>query len=78
MTKFEEYMRHPGDAFGSPAEIVGHAGLSAEQKVKILRQWKDEVEQLQAATAENMPGPMPEGLMKEINEALEALAPYLA
>lgn len=74
MKSFEEYMRNPGKAFNSPAEVVQHAGLNAAQKIRILQQWKDEVEQLQAATAENMPGPMPEGLMKEINKALEGLA----
>jgi len=74
MTSFEEYMLNPGKAFNSPAEVVQHAGLSAAQKVRILQQWKNEIEQLKVATAENMPGPMPEGLMKEINKALDRLA----
>jgi hypothetical protein len=78
MTKFEQYMLNPGNEFRSPAEIVEHAGLSPAQKVQILNQWKNEVEQLQAATAENMPGPIPEGLIKEINQALAMLARYQA
>lgn len=73
MGKFEDYMRNPGAAFRSPAEILEHAGLSPAQKAQILRQWKDDVEQLQVATAENMPGPEPVGLLKKINAALEAL-----
>ncbi|MCC5794125.1 MAG: hypothetical protein JJT85_05230 [Chromatiales bacterium] len=76
MTDFDDMMRNPADAFTSPADIVGHPELSAQQKVQLLRQWKDDATRLLAATGENMPGTGagPAELLRQVNLALEKLA----
>jgi hypothetical protein len=54
---FAGAMKNPGRTFGSPEVLESSAELSAEQKHAVLLQWKDQLEQLMVATAENMPGP---------------------
>lgn len=50
-------MKNPAGTFGSPEAIESSTELSATQKRAVLRQWKDQLEQLLVATEENMPGP---------------------
>ena len=54
---FASAMTAPGRSFGSPEALEAAGGFSAAQKHAILRQWKDQLEQLLIATDENMPGP---------------------
>jgi len=41
--------------FDSPADIVGAADLSLQQKIALLNQWEDDLRQLMVASEENMP-----------------------
>jgi hypothetical protein len=54
---FASAMKNPGRNFASPEALEEDTGFSPAQKLAILRQWKDQLEQLMTATAENMPGP---------------------
>jgi hypothetical protein len=54
---FANAMKNPGRSFGSPEALEAATGFSPAQKQAILRQWKDQLEQLLVATDENMPGP---------------------
>ncbi|MGE4072877.1 MAG: hypothetical protein AB7E72_17045 [Lysobacterales bacterium] len=53
--KLDDYRSNPAEHFRSPDLVVKHPSLSADDKKEILTSWKDELMQLQAATAENMP-----------------------
>jgi hypothetical protein len=53
--KLDNYRSNPAEHFRSPDLVVEHPSLSADDKKEILTSWKDELMQLQAATAENMP-----------------------
>lgn len=50
-------MKNPGRTFGSPEALEASTELDAAHKYAVLVQWKDQLEQLMTATAENMPGP---------------------
>ena len=54
---FQDAMKNPGRAFGSPEVLESSQHLTTAQKHAVLLQWKDQLEQLMTATGENMPGP---------------------
>jgi hypothetical protein len=47
-------MKDPTSVFGTPERLTGSTELTAEQKRAILLQWKDQLQQLQAADDEGM------------------------
>jgi hypothetical protein len=47
-------MKNPGSAFGTPEALYESSALTAEQKRAVLLQWKDQLQQLQAADDEGM------------------------
>jgi len=47
-------MTNPGSVFGSPEALSGSSELTPEQKRAVLLQWKDQLQQLQAADEEGM------------------------
>jgi len=47
-------MKNPGSAFGTPEALYESSALTAEQKRAVLLQWKDHLQQLQAADDEGM------------------------
>lgn len=47
-------MKNPASVFGTPELLSESSGLTAEQKCAILLQWKDQLQQLQAADDEGM------------------------
>ena len=53
----EKAMKNPGKVFGSPEALQASKELTPDEKRAILKQWKDQLQQLQAADDENMPGP---------------------
>lgn len=57
MTNLDRAMKNPHRYFGgSPAAVCDSAELSREQKRAVLTQWKNQLEQEQAADNENMQG----------------------
>jgi hypothetical protein len=54
---FKEAMKNPARQFASPEAVKAAADLDTVQKLALLRQWKDQLQQLLVATEENMPGP---------------------
>ncbi len=70
----EKLMRDPDDVFKSPHDVIDSPDLSKEQKIAVLRQWKDEVVQEMVADEENMPGDIDHStLLQEISMALQIL-----
>lgn len=45
----------PWEKYGSPREITGDSGLSAEQKTELFQLWISEVEERLDAASEGMP-----------------------
>ena len=50
----ERAMTNPGSVFGTPEALSGSGELTPEQKRAVLLQWKDQLQQLQAADEEGM------------------------
>jgi hypothetical protein len=50
----ERAMKNPGSGFGTPEALSESSELTAEQKRAVLLQWKDQLQQLQAADDEGM------------------------
>ena len=55
---------HPAESFGSPNEIGSATNLSVERKIKLLREWEQDLRQQMTASREGMeppePNPVPE------------------
>jgi hypothetical protein len=47
-------MKNPASTFGTPEAVSASSELTAEQKRRVLLQWKDQLQQLQAADDEGM------------------------
>ena len=47
-------MKNPASAFATPEALETSNELTAQQKRAVLRQWKDQLQQLQAADEEGM------------------------
>jgi hypothetical protein len=47
-------MKNPANVFGTPEALSQSTELTADQKRAILMQWKDQLQQLQAADDEGM------------------------
>lgn len=47
-------MKNPGSVFGTPEALSTSSELTPEQKRALLLQWKDQLQQLQAADEEGM------------------------
>ena len=47
-------MKNPASTFGTPEALSESRELTAEQKRTVLLQWKDQLQQLQAADDEGM------------------------
>jgi hypothetical protein len=50
----ERAMKNPASIFGTPEALSGSSELTKEQKRAVLLQWKDQLQQLQAADDEGM------------------------
>lgn len=50
----ERAMKNPASVFGTPEALSGSSELGLEQKRAVLLQWKDQLQQLQAADDEGM------------------------
>lgn len=71
----ERVMKNPASVFGTPEAVRASTALTTEQKRAVLLQWKDQLEQLQAADEEGMqkraPGTGATGdLLRRVTSAL--------
>lgn len=77
MSKFDQMMSHPDRFFDHPQAVERAEQLSNGERMAILRQWRDEVLQLQTAEAENMMPDEKNGsnnrLLGEINASMARL-----
>lgn len=63
----------PEQRFDSPEAVLEHPEFSKEEKRAILEQWKDEAEQLDAASGEGMGDGEP-SMLRRVCLALEAVS----
>jgi Holliday junction resolvasome RuvABC DNA-binding subunit len=73
----EPGLSDPQDAFGDPQRIVSLRGVSREDKIAMLLNWKQDLIELQSASGENMPSPCSEPkvavALQAVSDALVAL-----
>ena len=70
--KLEDILQDPAEVYDKPQDVVNDSNLSNEEKCKVLAQWEYDAEELQTATAENMPGP-DDSLLDDILAAMKQL-----
>jgi len=51
---FDRAMKNPAIIFATPKAVIESSELTSEQKRRVLLQWKDQLQQLQAADDEGM------------------------
>jgi hypothetical protein len=56
MSRVEDILRDPSAAFPEPGDVLSQEDLSRDDKVRILRQWRYDLVQLQVASGENLIG----------------------
>lgn len=71
--QLQNFINNPAKHFTTPADVLGHADLSREDKRRILESWKVDEQELATATEENM-GHSDSNLLNEVVAALESLA----
>lgn len=71
-TDLQQAIQDPASRFGTPGEVVRHAGFTRAQKIAILRSWEYEESELAVAEEEGMPGRQPPQL-RQVMLALDAL-----
>lgn len=69
---YQEALKDPAACFGSPDEVVDAAGLTAEQKIEILKRWETDARLLMVAEEENMTEGE-EAQLARVQEALRRL-----
>jgi len=74
MKNLEEILRDPSAAFADPREVLGFEGLSRDEKIRVLQQWRYDLVRLQVASAENLTGDSSPGSgIQSIDECLRQL-----
>ena len=68
----ERALQDPAGTFDTPEAVLREPGLTADQKRRILEQWKQDAQQLEEAAAENMAGGEP-NMLHRVSEALVQL-----
>jgi hypothetical protein len=67
----------PQKAFVDPKHLVDAKGLSQDEKIKLLLDWRQDLLEMQSATEENMPGQRGDAgvamRLKDVTDALLAL-----
>jgi hypothetical protein len=75
--RFSKVLGDVSREFDRPRDILDSRDLSAEQKVKLLREWEFDLRELQVASEENMTGAAASGatgeLLRECRRALARL-----
>jgi hypothetical protein len=67
-------LRDPSAAFADPCEILCQSRWSRDDKVRVLRQWRYDLVQLQVASGENLAGDTTgAGHIRKIDECLRQL-----
>ena len=73
----DKLMRTPEAVFVSPSDVVENMELSREQKIAVLRQWKDETVTRGAAEEEGLQGGTDDAeLLQQITDALIAIGEH--
>lgn len=70
--ELEQALLDPSSVFISPSQVIERAGLSAEQRIEILRRWEYDAAESAVALEEGMPGNESD-LLRQILLALAGL-----
>jgi len=72
MTDFDKAMRDPSKAYEFPKDVLEDGTLDREQKIKVLKTWEFDANELITAEEENMPGDEPP-MLNRVKRALYKL-----
>ena len=72
LVDMKKAIANPSGVFDTPVDIVEHAELSKDEKVKLLRVWETDALELETAAQESMTGGEASRL-REVHEALRML-----
>jgi hypothetical protein len=74
MISRDKLMNDPSSVFEKPSDVIDNMELSAEQKIEVLQQWKQDIMLRIVAEEENMAGtPENSERLKQVTDALIAL-----
>ncbi len=74
MTELQKILHDPSAEFADPCEVLVARRLSADDKVRVLEQWRYDLVRLQAASDENLTGDADSGSkIRKIDECLRQL-----
>lgn len=74
MKEIDQILRDPSATFSDPCEVLCQLRLSRDEKIRVLQQWRYDLVQLQAASAENLTGDSDPGSgIQKIDECLRQL-----
>lgn len=59
--------------YKSPSELMGDDDISREEKIEMLKQWRDDKKALLRASSEGMEGNDPSEVLRQIKKALMEL-----
>lgn len=71
-SSIEEKKVNPSDSYEHPKDVVSDEGLTRDEKVAILREWRYDAVRLQESATESMTGGEPDRL-QAVSNALLAL-----
>lgn len=75
MTDLKDILRDPSAAFADPCEVLVQSRLSTDDKIRILKQWRYDLVQLQVASEENLVGDADgSARIRKIDECLRQLS----
>ena len=74
MSELERILHDPSAEFADPCEVLVAKRLQAEDKIRVLEQWRYDLVRLQAASDENLTGDADSGSkIRKIDECLRQL-----
>lgn len=77
-SQFEQAMSGIENVFATPTEVLQASDLSPDQRLELLRQWKQDLRQRMSASGEGMIARDPGGtaeLLRQVEGALPELPP---
>lgn len=73
---FDAVISDPAKYFQSPSEVLIDSDFRNDEKIKILEEWKIDLENLAIAADENMIGGESGALLGQVTSALNLLRPH--
>ncbi|MBT8095864.1 MAG: hypothetical protein HKP32_08180 [Woeseia sp.] len=75
MSDIDQILRDPSASFAHPGDVLRQSTLSRDEQIRVLKQWRYDLVQMQVASAENLGGDTNAGAgIRSIDECLRQLS----